>query len=184
MLDSLPNWLSAFGTVGTLIFSLIQLSMMENRARSAERRELAEKVVAWFGHMGVGADREIVIKNSSGFPIYDVVISVVLISGAGPRKGEEIAELERRAGLRGPTVRVASTLIPPGLFRTTLEAGYGGMNRKPGCEIAFTDAKGNHWIRRATGKLISIPESAIQALRYPQPFGEMQLRCFEGSIPK
>jgi len=43
-----------------------------------------------------------------------------------------------------------------------------GMSGKSGVDVAFTDRAGSHWIRRATGELIELPQPP---LNYLQPYG-------------
>lgn len=111
----------------------------------------------------------------SGAPIYDVVVTLVIASGAGPRTGEEVAELSGQQDQRTPSMRRANSIVPPGKYVTELPSTWGGMNRKPGSEIAFTDFQGKHWIRRYNGQLERLKKDALQTMHYPLPFGDFSL---------
>jgi hypothetical protein len=43
------------------------------------------------------------------------------------------------------------------------------MHVQPGIELAFTDASGTHWIRRANGALEETPEEAVAHYNLPTP---------------
>ena len=65
-------------------------------------------------------------------------------------------------------VRMLGTL-PPGAFVVPLPGDWGGMYGRPGVEIAFTDASGLHWIRRASGTVEEVPDDAVNHYNLPQP---------------
>lgn len=43
------------------------------------------------------------------------------------------------------------------------------MHRHPGVEIAFTDRRGRHWIRRARGELVKTKSGALRHYGLPEP---------------
>ena len=43
------------------------------------------------------------------------------------------------------------------------------MHRRPGAEIAFTDAVGRHWVRRADGNIAELHDDPVTHFRIPLP---------------
>lgn len=105
------------------------------------------------------------LSNHSDEPVYDAVVVLVLIQGAGARTGEEIAKSDHL--IHAYVRRLA--VVPPGLWQVEVEAGWGGMYRAPGAEVAFTDRAGVHWVRRATGSLQEIDTPADDHYHLPRP---------------
>lgn len=94
-----------------------------------------------------------------------------MVEGAGPRTGEQLAEV-----IKDATTAPEGTRLPPGILtvppgRTTAYLPWGGgdMYKRPGVEIAFTDSAGRHWIRRGDGKLESSKKDAIDHYGLPMP---------------
>lgn len=79
---------------------------------------------------------------------------MVFLQGAGPRSLEDMLRLNREQfGRTGPVTTVS--ILPGGLYRVWI-SGSGWhriLSGRAGAEIAFTDAAGAHWIRRASGQL-------------------------------
>ena len=65
--------------------------------------------------------------------------------------------------------RAAMGLTPPGRWRTYVEGGWGGMMRRPGIEVAFTDSAGVYWVRRTNGSLDEISENAFDHVKLDRP---------------
>lgn len=108
-----------------------------------------------------------------------MVVTLVIASGAGPGTGEKVAELPGQKDHSTPSMRRASSIVPPGKFVMELPSSWGGMNRKPGSEIAFTDFQGKHWVRRYNGQLEQLKKDALKTMHYPLPFGDFPLRSLE-----
>jgi hypothetical protein len=160
---------AAVGTVGAFIAAFVQIGQerdarqrQERKAELAARREQATHVSAW-----VGEDREgnvtLALSNRSDEPVYRAVASLVLIQGAGPQTGREVGEL----GL--DEYQAALAVIPPGRHGTVVAGGFGGMSRRPGVELAFTDRSGVHWVRAADGSLREIGQEPARYYDRPQP---------------
>ena len=43
------------------------------------------------------------------------------------------------------------------------------MMRQPGAELAFTDRRGSHWVRLATGDLCELASNPIDYFEIPRP---------------
>lgn len=173
-----PAWVAAIGTVGTLIAALGQIRMDKMVRRLRETRQHAEQVSVWIGTKR-HPDTEITIQNLSSAPIYNVVVTLVIQFGAGPKTGEEVANLGSKSS---SDMRCAFLVIPPGAYVTELPTTWAGMNRRPGAEIAFTDSRGGHWVRRFNGKLEALAEDAISTMKISLPFGEGTLRHINDSF--
>ncbi|HMG27655.1 MAG TPA: hypothetical protein VKH36_12670 [Acidimicrobiia bacterium] len=133
----------------------------ERRMRAdAEQRAQAEKVSVW---QEPSADPQpVALLNRSDEPVYDAVATFVFVDGSGPARGEEIAP--ERAGWR---VRVG--VIPPGRWRVHVDGGWNGMYSRLGVEVAFTDCTGEHWVRRADGRLERLPRGAFDYFELSRP---------------
>jgi hypothetical protein len=101
--------------------------------------------------------------------VYNAVVSLVLVQGAGPRKAVELSE---------PTLKQEFqrylTAIPPGEYETQVSPGWAGMFRRPGIELAFTDHAGRNWIRYANGMLVQIKQAPASYYRLEEPVGWLQ----------
>lgn len=165
-------------TVITLVSALLSLRLNKaqygedkKRHRESERRSQAEKVAAWIEDGRVKAIsspcrnavyRDTLIINESCLPIYDVVITVVGRYGAGPnpRSEDNAGNYEYRALFLN---------VPNGLWGQKAPTGGEGMHTKVAVEIAFSDAKGNHWVRRGNGTLEELPCSPLEHYHIPMP---------------
>lgn len=162
----------AIGSVATALAFVLAFTelIIERRARRSESRKAqARKISAWISRLAPSGPGEAVALNSSDSPVYRFLIFLVLAEGAGPRTGEELVgsasdKLEQR-GLPGSML-----VLPPGRQTVSLpEWTGGGMHRRPGVEIAFTDASGQHWIRRVDGRLEEIKTEAVAHYHLPMP---------------
>jgi hypothetical protein len=43
-----------------------------------------------------------------------------------------------------------------------VDGGWGGMSRRPGVELAFTDRAGVHWVRCADCNLVEIRQPPVE----------------------
>ena len=171
----MPAWVAAVGTVGTLVAALLQIRSERLARKKLEEQKQATGISTWIGGEASPQSTGVVIQNMSNAPIYDVVITLVIAAGAGPQTGEEVAKLSDQQGPSVPSMRRATSIVPPGKYMTELPSSWGGMNRKPGIEIAFTDFQGNHWVRRYNGQLGRLEKDALQTMHYPLPFGDFSL---------
>jgi hypothetical protein len=143
---------------------------MSNREQQTRRVKAehaqSSRIAAWYE--GEGEDLSLFVAgNRSAEPIYEVVVMVVYIQGAGPRTGEDWASIARTGGT-WPYMRVYGAL-GPGLWWHTVDKGWGILAGRPGCEIGFTDSRGQHWIRRAIGDLVRIETNAVDHYGIDRP---------------
>lgn len=102
------------------------------------------------------------LRNESESPVYDVIVTCVGISGAGPSfKGED--------NLPTFPSRVCVGTLPPGAWCIWLPTEGSGMGVRTAPETAFTDANGTSWVRRGNGKLEEIPMEPTWFYRLPLP---------------
>lgn len=188
-LGDLPTWIAAVGTVGAFIAAFIQINTERRRRHENEERERRERhlaqarlIAAVIGpeerqEDGQAKDEHregrtaVDLINSSSEPVYRLVVGIVYIEGTGPRTIEEMCKIRHPQGreVRRLAVTTAS-ILPGGIYRIWIR-GIGWSRIKSGrfgAEVAFTDRAGSHWIRRATGNLIEIPE---EPLMYFKQFG-------------
>ena len=162
-----PAWAGAIGTVGALFAALRQIhhertarQRSEAQTTAAAERWQAERVSSWFSE-GQGGVYAMVLSNASHEPVYSVVVTLVLVAGAGPIRGEDVAPA---TDISGGRAHVA--VVPPGRWRVALtDAYWGGMFRYPGVEVAFTDSAGRHWVRRALGALERLEAAPLEHFR-------------------
>jgi hypothetical protein len=164
--DQLGAWgsvLAAVGTVAAFVVAFWQIRTerqarlrREDEAATEAHRAQADRIHAWYSGEG-GRGTRITLLNGSEEPVYRAAVVLVFISGgAGPRTGKEQVELSK-AGGGSPYLWQFLSIIPPGVHETSVGGGWGGMMKRPGVEIAFTDRSGAHWVRSGEGTLTEIP---------------------------
>lgn len=168
-LGDLATWFSSVAVFGTLVVALRQVHTErerrhEDEQRQAQRlhREQAEQVSGWPAGDSTSGHTSLILLNRSDEPVYEVVAMLVMVQGAGPRRGED--------GVR-PQYQSVLSVLPPGRWRLEVAIGWAGMSRRPGVEVAFTDRSGAHWIRRGTGALEEIQLPAIDHYGMSRPQG-------------
>lgn len=136
---------AAVAALGSLLTSvLIAVADWLRRRREKQHSQL-ESVSAWLDQDPETGERRLALANAAPVPIYGVVLSAVLIQGAGAHRGEDLPE-------GGHMQRWVPT-VPPGRWRVTpMMTLDSGMFRVPGIELGMTDAAGQHWIRRVDGE--------------------------------
>lgn len=158
----LATWVGAVATSGALWLAILGVRSerryriaAETAAADHARRSQAEAVFAWYRGFTPGAEAEprgydsLVVRNDSGLPVYDAVVSLVLVQGAGARTSEQLAA---NPNFRF-TLRKETFAIPPGTWRFRVVEGWSGMSVRAGAEVAFRDARGGFWVRLADGAL-------------------------------
>ena len=154
------TWVAGFGTIATFIVAFYQIHIereerkkREYESRSRDMRDQAEHISSWI--VKESSDHSklwIAISNQSTRPVYQVVVSLIMVQGSGPHDGKDTPS----------TGRVLLSVAPPGVTYTSLTADYHGMSRHPGIEIAFKDAISRSWIRKGNGDLIEAGESPVE----------------------
>jgi hypothetical protein len=156
--------LGGFGTIATLFFAFYQLQIERRATKVSEKRAQAQKVSVWIDSENKRADICYSVQNVSDSPVYQAVITLVGIQGAGPpRNGEEVGE--------NYEYRVILATTPPGKFYTVSPSGGRGMSIEFSAEIALTDANGNSWVRRSNGQLIEIKKCSLEFYNISLPVG-------------
>lgn len=84
------------------------------------------------------------VMNGSNDLIYQVVLTAVLVQGAGPHNDREVEGYEHR---------VVLSCVAPGKTARRVGRLDCSMGRVPGCEVAFTDRYGRSWLRSSDGRL-------------------------------
>ncbi|MEU2333945.1 hypothetical protein ABZ608_10075 [Streptomyces sp. NPDC013172] len=148
---NVTDWLTGVGTVGTLLFAVVTLAWDQWQRRRDRKRLQADQVSAWFISSNED-DSAVTILNTSGAPVYQVVVSPVYMKGDGHLfDGRQLNQTRRR------TIGV----LPPGQFRVSVDPFDNGMLRHPAVEIAFTDSSGRYWCRSGLGKLTALRKSPV-----------------------
>jgi hypothetical protein len=145
-------------------------TLHESREEAAHKAAQAEQVSAsvaqeFFDAHHTEATR-VAMYNHSSLPVYNAVVTLVLVQGAGPRYGTEVNKL----ALEGEYQRYFSS-IPPGKYETQVSAGWAGMMARPGIEIAFTDHSGQNWVRYANGRLVALAKTPALYYKLDEPVG-------------
>lgn len=170
-------------TLGALISALWsnaqnkrQFDIEVQRVKDQELRNQAEKIAVWFEEDAAFDDvkhadqysipRGFIVSNNSGLPIYNVIISEVGLVGAGPPIYGEM-----RGNFKGEyySRRTLFATLPPGLWGQVIGTDGGGMHVRTSLEIAFTDARGNNWIRRGNGQLDRVLRDTLALYSIPLP---------------
>lgn len=162
------TWVGSVGTAGTLGWLVFDKYRTDSEARESKRRRYAERMSAWL-QSPPGSEHSVrgtvVVSNGSHEPSYNVVVLYVWIQGAAWRTGEEAVGYTNRTEAVQPNQiwKMLST-VPPGRWTVTLAGPPDGpMQGRLGVEVAFTDAGGRHWIRRATGgSLVEIERNPLE----------------------
>jgi hypothetical protein len=118
------------------------------------------QISAW---MINGYSGHVNLLNRSDQPVYQVVVVPVLVQGAGPQRAEDVA------GTGGADSLIRElTVLPPGEWRLEIPVDS-AMSFEWAVEIAFTDSKERHWIRRRRGTLERLTKSAPEYFGLDRP---------------
>lgn len=161
--NTLGTWVGSLGTVGALFFAFLQINNerkirreTEERRMETEKRQQAEKISAWLDGNFNNDNEVYYILNQSLEPVYQVVITVIKVQGAGLSfDGKEISEKY------GSKFRQFLSILPPGEFKINNRKLDYAMNMRFGLEVAFTDARGYNWLRKGDGSLVEIEPNPL-----------------------
>lgn len=178
------TWVAGGGTTAAVAVSLRQVYQErserqadERRWHEQEERAQAALVAVWLGgpvdlEAGESASDYISVSNASTLPVYNAVVTLVIIQGAGPRHGNE------RPGLADG--RAVFSIVPPGRWYVALPySGWRGMSAHPGVEIGFRDVNGRSWARRGSGELEPIDCDPVDFYGYSRPVSYQGLNRLE-----
>jgi hypothetical protein len=160
---SLATVLGSLATAATLIWLVLERDQLQKEKIKTEMRKQAAGVSTWLSTRTSGdrlhlTQQIIVLNNNSDSPIYNLVVSIVDARNKDA-KGEETPDEFRR-------IIDAS---PPGQAYCFAPVGYSGMGFHPSVEVAFSDANGNHWVRRGNGRLEPLPNDPFMQYEIAQP---------------
>ena len=149
-----------FGTVVALLalaLTLVQwiVSLIRGRRTAARSQASAicarvvrmpERETTTIGRIRIdfGTQVGLEVMNNSNDIVYQVILTVVLVQGAGPQDGRDV---------EGCNSRVLLSSVAPG--KTVRCVGHldCSMHKALGCEVAFTDRYGRSWVRKSDGHL-------------------------------
>jgi len=155
---SVTDWSSLAQGVGTIAGVIVALAFavreLLSRGRDG-RRSQAELVAAWYDATSTADGQGTLarIANGSPVPVYEAVVSLVLVRGAGPRTGGDLKGIEGHQHV--------IPVVPPGQWSIKFDTSWGGMMSFPGIELAFIDAAGRNWRRKADGHLVKLKSSPL-----------------------
>ena len=160
--------MAAIGTIAAVVVAL-WLAGRESRERKGElERRQAELISAWLVPFGDATTAGLVvpviaISNESQQLVYRVIASLVPTRGA-------IDERFRQAIGRAPTdFRVFKGELPLGRTNLEVQDPGGGMHIRFGVELAFRDAAGRSWVRKADGHLLKIRKDPAEQYGLHEP---------------
>ena len=164
----LPIWLTAFGTCGAVIVSLILSRQEAIRRERHERRQQAELVTAWLGNEPAVGRQDVIIQNASSQSVYQLIASLVGIQGAVRKTAVPTSRSQR-----GQVVQFQTPVgqVPPGQYMTTVASGGHDMMKRFGIELAFQDAAGVRWLRHGDGRLEEIADDPATLYNLMLPVG-------------
>jgi hypothetical protein len=129
-LGNLTDWAAAIGTVGALWAVMHQMhrdrlrhEALESKDHERTRRRYAERISAWPG-ADDGTKGRLSIVNRSEEPVYQVLVTLVHVQGATPRKGEHFSDPEDARNYRALLSEV------PRSFRTATPLRLGSSERE------------------------------------------------------
>lgn len=141
----------------------LPLSIGTQQARQPyDNRVQAQLVSGWIGGSSdvktSGDEVVVTIANQSTTAVFGTAVFLVAQLRRSPGSIEELTEM----GSPGdPSYRLFG-VVPPGRHAITVPWRAAGMFRQPAVELAFSDAAGAHWIRRASGELQEATERSVR----------------------
>lgn len=134
---------------------------MANQNQVLARQSQARSVSAWLDDPH-SIPAHATLANSSTEPVFQVVMSLVGIQGAGPPTDASEAPGNYE-------FRTCVGVLPPGEFHFDLPSAGHAMNIHLAIEVAFSDGAGVHWVRHGDGILSELPCSAPDYYSLPRP---------------
>jgi hypothetical protein len=166
-LSTIVSILAALAAVVSTYSSISNYRYIYNKDAEAVKVAQVNKITAWAkglsnieltdGLTEGSQDGRIIVSNTSDSPIFDVVISFGVISGAGRdyRTGDDGA---REVGT-----------VPPGKWIAKAPYPGEGMFIQLGAAISFTDARGVSWLRTPKGVLREIDRTPPEYMKLLLP---------------
>lgn len=162
---SVPAWVAAVGTTGTLTFTAVTV----RRSTNDRRRQQAAEVSAWWRQLeGVAEGFLLEYRNASTEPVWSLQVWVTTI--------EEDDHGQRTKTSRRPIV--VEDVLPPGATgRATVGGARPTPPYTPNIEVDFADAAGRRWHRDARGRLSTPGLFTRLARRVRFKFGRAPRGC-------
>lgn len=155
---NIPDWITAISTLGALIY----LGIERCRTNQKASKDQASHISTWLIESPIDLGK-VCLLNKSNEPVFEVIISVVTIQGAGISDAQEASS--------DYEFRLFIGVLPPGSYLNQIKFGGNGMMMRFALEIAFTDCFGKHWVRKGNGRLIKIKESPTDYYKLTKPIG-------------
>jgi hypothetical protein len=139
---SVPEWVAAVGTVGTLVYATVLLGKQRQRLQQEvdrHDREQASLVSAWV-KLEHGGQLSVRLRNANDVPIYQCYLELLDPDGG---------VLDQRF----------EESVPPG--EHDLSPYDHELQFDPdlvSVKLDFFDPEGRHWVRRPNGTLDSLPD--------------------------
>lgn len=169
-------------TLGALIVAFWQIHQNGKNRRDDIKRYQPVRVSTWYEGARDLNDcpkdnrfiwQRVTLRNESESPVYNVIVTCVGISGAGPfSKGEE--------NRPDYPCRICIGTLPPGTWHAWLPTNGSGMGVRTAPEIAFTDSNEISWIRRSNGRLEEIASEPATLYNLPLPLSWCGCKKLEG----
>ena len=180
------NVVALFGIAGAIAaiaaawFAYVQIkdanqarNAQESASVSAQARLISAGFIPGYdGSLSEGPNGQTITQiglyNDSLTPVYHVIVSLVLVQGAGPQTGLQLSKAY--VGANDP-YQVDLLELPPGHYKAVVSGGWAGMMAAPGVELAYKDANGRNWVRYASGRIIQIHQAPEAYYGLDEPVG-------------
>jgi len=172
-----PEWVASIGTVAAFAAVAVQIRLDQNRRHKQDEYDEQERyrsqatlissmpgpIEPAIGQRLSDGRSAIDCFNGSSEPVYNVVVGIVFLQGAGPRTTEDMMKLRLKGENREGVPTTTLSILPPGRSRAWVQGTHwtGVMAGRAGTEIAFTDRSGSNWIRRVNGEIEELPSDPL-----------------------
>lgn len=177
----IATWVTGAATVLLFGAALYQIYVerlarirAERKLEERQKRQQAEQISSWIVkevHVEDGDWAWITVLNRSSQPVYQVIVSLAVLTQSGESRGEP----------RRPERQACIGVAPPGQGYIRTQANYGGMHRRVGVEIAFKDGTGRNWVRTSNGELSEIMVPTVVYCEVDLP---VEWRSLEDTLPQ
>jgi hypothetical protein len=146
-LGYLATWCSAILAGLAILFNAFQLYFDKRN-----RNQQIDKTSGWISDMIVVHDPDMDVKsectliNSSQAPVYNVVLTPVVINNRRPDDARMVRNSDENCG-------AIISVLPPGKYKVEIPAPPLGMCKSFGLEIGLSDAKHRSWKIKSNGEI-------------------------------
>ena len=157
----------AITALGTLV-ALMALVYRIKKDRDFDLNKQAANISCWIieereGENGIELDAKVCVSNTSGQPIYDVIIS------------RDVVDDQYSDMMTGYEWCRYCQCIPSGLFAILVPSSGAGMSKMFNASISFRDVNGQNWHRDARGEIKRIKENPIDYRELSRPITSTEL---------